>query len=103
MALVARPVAQQLGHAFAQAARGEAAVKDAVKEVWVSRQREGVHVWVVTAPIDMATERRLHQLTGVLYDRFQSAEFQLHILNPRHHNRDARQALPSQAEQIPLR
>ena len=98
MALQARPFAEELGKTFALAARTEASVE----ELWVSTQLDGVHLWLLTAPIDMATERRLHQVTGVLYDRFQNAEFQLHVLNPRHHNGDARRALPSQAEQIPL-
>ena len=98
MALLARPFARELGKTLAQAARNEAAVE----ELWVSAQRDGVHLWLLTAPIDMATERQLHRLTGVLYDRFQNAEFQLHVLNPRHHGGDARRALPSQAEQIPL-
>ncbi|HZO31917.1 MAG TPA: hypothetical protein VFH48_38660 [Chloroflexota bacterium] len=98
MALLARHFAEELGNTFAQAAQSEAAVE----ELWVSTQRDGVHLWLVTAPIDMATERRLHRLTGLLYDQFQSADFQLHVLNPRHHGGDARRALPSQAEQIPL-
>lgn len=99
MALLARPFARELGKALAQAARTEAAAE----ELWVTTQPDGVHLWLVTTSIDMATERQLHRLTGVLYERFLNAEFQLHVLNPRHHSGDARRALPRDAEQIPLR
>jgi hypothetical protein len=95
----AQPFAMQLGTALAEAARRE----PTVEELWVSAQLDGVHLWLVTASIDMATERSLHRLAGLLYDRFQTADFQLHILNPRHYGGDARRALPHQAEQIPLR
>src|SRR5688572_32386061 len=98
MALLSRPFARELGRALAQAARSEAAVE----ELWISTQRDGIHLWLLTTAIDMAAERRLHRLTALLYERFQNAEFQLHVLNPRHHGGDARRSLPSDADQIAL-
>ena len=98
MTTTTQTYAQQLGRAFAQAARGDTAVI----ELWVSVQQEAAHLWLVTRPIDLSAERRLHGLTGVLYDTFGRADFQVHILNPRNIRGDVHDALPAQAEQISL-
>jgi hypothetical protein len=98
MALTTRTYAQEVGNAYAEAARGESVVE----ELWVSAWPDGVHMWLITQPIDLDIERHLHELTGALYSKFGKADFQLHILNPCHFRGDVHNVVPSQAEQIAL-
>lgn len=90
---------REIGRAFAQVARDA----HVVEELWVSTGRDGVHLWLLTAPIDLDAEEHLHELTDPLYEQFPEADFQLHVLNPRHYRGDVRLALPSGVEQISLR
>jgi hypothetical protein len=98
VALTTQTYAEQLGRTYAEAARGE----HSILELWVSTVPGHVHLWLITQPIDAATERGLHRLTGALYDRFGKADFQLHVLNPPHFRGDVRNVVPRDAVQIPL-
>jgi hypothetical protein len=91
--------AEQVGRAYAEAARGN----EAVLELWVSAVPGNVHVWMVVPPIDADAELNLHRLSGGVYDHFGKADFVLHILNPRRYpDGDARPSVPRGAVQIPL-
>jgi hypothetical protein len=56
--------------------------------------------------IDADAEVELHRLSGQVYDHFGKADFQLHVVNPRHFRGDPseirQRALPRSAVQIPL-
>ena len=99
MALTTQTYAEQVGQAYADAARGH----EVVLELWVSAVPGTVHVWMVVTPIDADAELELHGLSGAVYDHFGKADFMLHLLNPRRHIRgDAKSAVPHGAVQIPL-
>jgi hypothetical protein len=98
VALTTQTYAEQLGRAFAEAARGETNIA----EVWVSTRPGGVDVWVLTLPIDMETERNLHRFMHDLYSRVKTADFQVYMVNPRNFRDDGRSAIPSHSVQIPL-
>jgi hypothetical protein len=98
VALTTKTYAEQVGHAYAEAARGH----EAVLELWVSAEPGTVHVWMVVPPIDADAELELHRLSGGVYDHFGKADFQLHVLNPRYFRRDVRKVVPRDAVQIPL-
>ncbi len=99
VALTTKTYAEQVGRAYAEAARGN----EAVLELWVSAVPGNVHVWMITPPIDADTELELHRLSGGVYDHFGKADFQLHILNPRNYpGGDARPSVPRGAVRIPL-
>ena len=98
MALTTQTYAEQVGRAYAEAARGQ----QVVLELWVSAVPGNVHVWLITPPIDAETERELHGLSRAVYDHFGKADFQLHTLNPRHFRGDVRNVVPDDAVQIPL-
>jgi hypothetical protein len=98
--LTTQTYAEQVGKAYAEAARGH----EAVLELWVTAEPGNVHVWMVVPPIDADVELDLHRLSGRVYDRFGKADFQLHILNPRNYrDGDARASVPRGAVQIPFR
>jgi len=69
------PTAQNVGRTFAEAVRGE----HAVREIWVSNDRDHVELWVYTAPITHDQELHLYGLEDVIYDRFEDADVQMHI------------------------
>jgi hypothetical protein len=98
MAPTTEAYAEKVGRAYAEAARGN----PDVLELWVSAVPGNVHVWMITPPLDTATERDLHRLSGAVYDHFGKADFQLHTLNPRHFRGDVRLVVPRDAVQIPL-
>ncbi|HZO28158.1 MAG TPA: hypothetical protein VFH48_19450 [Chloroflexota bacterium] len=98
MALTTQTYAEQLGRAFAEAARGE----ENIVELWVSTRPGGVDLWVLTQPIDMAAEKMLYRFTDTLYARFKTADFQVYTVNPRHFRDGGRSAIPGHAVQIPL-
>jgi hypothetical protein len=98
VALTTQTYAEQVGRAYAEAARG----LEIVLELWVSAVPGTVHVWMVTPLIDSAAELDLHRLSGGVYDHFGKADFQLHILNPRYFRGDVRNVVPRDAAQIPL-
>jgi hypothetical protein len=97
--ITTKTYAEQVGRAYAEAARGN----EAVLELWVSAVPGNVHVWMITPAIDSATERALHGLSGGVYDHFGKADFQLHVMNPRNYpDGDPRPSIPRGAVQIPL-
>lgn len=75
MVTMMTPTAQNVGRTFAEAVRGE----HAVREVWVSNDRDHVDVWVYTEPITREQELHLYGLEDVIYDRFEEADVQVHI------------------------
>src|SRR5215216_6646990 len=99
MAVATRVTAGELGRSFATAVRDEAPVSG----LWASTEHGDVHLWLLVEAIDADTEDRLYELADLLYNRFPEADFQLHILNPGRYTGDARDALPSGAEEIELR
>src|SRR5688572_1521856 len=99
VALTTQTYAEQVGRAYAEAARGH----EAVLELWVTAEPGTVHVWMVVPPIDADAELGLHRLSRGVRDRFGKADFMLHILNPRDYpGGDARSSVPRGAAQIPL-
>jgi hypothetical protein len=48
----------------------------------VSSTPECYDLWLLVQPIDLAAERELYALVDRMYERFPSARFSLHILNP---------------------
>jgi len=99
MAVTKKVTAQDLGRAFAKIVRDE----PIIHELWVSDHKPEVHFWLVVDPLDMDTQHRLYYLLDPLYARFPDADFQMHVLNPEEHRGDIHLAIPSFADQIPLR
>jgi hypothetical protein len=100
MAITRRPTARDIGTVFAERASQE----PVVRELWVTEENHGVHLWLLIDPIDDDdAERALYGLTEVLYERFPEADFQMHVMNPRDYTADPRRSLLSCAEKIPLR
>lgn len=99
VAITTKTYAEQVGRAYAEAARGN----EAVLELWVSAVPGTVHVWMVVPPIDADAELELHGLSGAIYDHFGKADFMLHVMNPRRYrDGDPRPSIPRGAAQIPL-
>lgn len=99
VATTTKTYAEQVGRAYAEAARG----REDVLELWVSAEPGTVHVWMVVPPIDADGERTLHRLSGGVYDHFGKADFMLHVMNPRNYRSgDPRPSIPRSAVQIPL-
>ena len=92
VALTTKTYAEQVGRAYAEAARGH----EAVLELWVSVVPGTVHVWMVVPPIYADAELDLHRLSGGVYDQFGKADFMLHVIGL-----GARAA--STGEAVPLR
>jgi hypothetical protein len=67
-----------MAETFAEAVRGEPAARTLYFRQWglVSE------FWLVTDPIDLETERRLRQVSNLLYQKFQDALIDFQILNP---------------------
>lgn len=100
MAIANRATATEIGKAYAEAIRGEAAAK----QLWARSHRDYVELWLVTEPIEVGVDRPLYAAEDVLYDRFPEAYIHLHILNPRlFDDFDAAELVPAGAEEIPLR
>ena len=98
MAVTKKVSAHEIGEALAEIVKHE----PLVKELWVSTHPE-IHVWLVVEPLDIDAQRQLYYLPDPVYERLPGAQFEFHILNPCNHNGDVHQALPTWAEQIPLR
>jgi hypothetical protein len=94
--------ALEIGRAFAEIIRDV----PVARELWVTVDTEepGVHLWLITDPIDWD---KIHDLYGtpvdLLYGRFPEGDFHLHLLNPPQHIGEIHGSLRSDAEQIPLR
>ena len=91
--------ARDIGQTFAEAVRGE----PAVRQLCVRPYPGGVELWLVTAPIDPDKELALHAASRLLYERFPDAEIDVHIINERHYpHLDAARIIPTGAKPIPL-
>ena len=100
MTITRQPTAREIGTVFAARARQESIVR----EMWVTDERDGVHIWLLIDPIeDHDAELNLYGLLAVLDEPFPAADFQLHVLNPLTYTSDPRESLPADAEPIPLR
>jgi hypothetical protein len=100
MAITRQPTAQEIGTVFAARAREESVVRD----LWVTTQCDGVHLWMLIEPLeDDDAERALYGLIDIVDERFPETDIQLHVMNPLTYTRDPRESLPTWAEQIPLR
>lgn len=74
-----------------------------VRGLWLTTHRGVLTFWIHTQPIDLETQQRLYERTAVLYDRFPSVEFVVHILNPESYaGGDALAELPPDARPIAL-
>ena len=94
--------ALDVARAFAEIVRDE----PVARELWVTVDTEepGIHLWLITDPIDMDAIRNLYGTpVDRLYECFPEGDFQLHVLNPPNHVGDIHQSLRSDAEQISLR
>ena len=100
MTVTRQPTAREIGTVFAARVREE----PIARELWVTDERDGVHLWLIIDPIeDDDVERDLYGLLDVLDEPFPDADFQLHVLNPLTYTSDPRESLPRHAEPIPLR
>ncbi|HZS01164.1 MAG TPA: hypothetical protein VFE37_20770 [Chloroflexota bacterium] len=98
MALKSDVRPEELGRGL-QDALAEAS--DVVKGLWLTAHRGAVSFWILTAPIDAATQRALYERTNVLYERFPQAEFDVHVLNPEWFaGADPLSALPRDAKRL---
>ncbi len=75
MVTMLAPTADNVGRIFAEAVRDERAVR----EIWVSDDRDHVNVWLYTEPITREQELHLYGLEDVIYDHFEAADVQVHI------------------------
>lgn len=90
-------LAQRVGREYATTIGDQPVVEG----VWVSTDDEGVDVWVVTAPTDPASARRLFIGYGAFQRRFQDAEIRLRVLNRRNFpSMDLDDLLPEDARLI---
>ena len=99
MATVRRTGAREIAYAFAT----EASKEPAVEKLWLSEDRGDAVLWLLTRPIDMDEELRLHGLVGIIHDRFPDARLDFHLINP--HRRDDLRLLdviPAEAVEIDL-
>ncbi len=90
----------EVGRTFAQAVRDE----PAVKSLWASAHRDYFELWLVTAPVDADTERRLYGLIELLFEAFPDARIRLHVINREaFEDFELTSIVPRGAENIPLR
>ncbi len=88
----------------AESLAAEVSAEPAVEHLFVSTDRDLIELWLLTAPTDAETERRLYGLQLELYDRFPDAYFRVHVINPDYfEDGDISGIVPSEAEEIPLR
>ena len=100
MTVTRQPTAREIGTVFATRVRDE----PIVRELWVTDERDGVHLWLLIDPIEHDDkELDLYGMVDVLDERFPRADFQVHVLNPLDYTADPRESLPGYAEAIPLR
>ena len=78
MAVSSRISIDKVGNAFAASLRSI----DAVVDAWVSSTDDGYDLWLQIAPPDLTAEREMYALVDVMYARFPSSRFMLHVLNP---------------------
>jgi len=91
-------------HALAAALAELVKHEPTVLRMWVSSHRGVTSLWLLTPEIESDDERRLYWLTGDLQDRFPSALFHFHLLNPRYYEEfELDWLLPQGAKEIVLR
>jgi hypothetical protein len=89
----------ELASALAEMVRDE----PSVLRMWVSVHRNSPSFWLLTEPMELDGERRLHRRAGDLYDRYPSTDFRLHLLNPLFYDElFPEDILPMGAEEIAL-
>jgi hypothetical protein len=89
--------------AMAEALAAVVASEPALEHLLVSTERDLIELWLLTAPTDADTERRLYGESIMLYDRFPDACFRVHVLNPAYfEDGDVSGIVPAGAEEIPL-
>ena len=99
MAIADLVTARELGRAYADAIRGEAAAS----RLWVSAHGDSVGLWLLTQPIDADAERRLYGATAMLHHRLLERYFRFHLLNPRMFEELVlEEEVPKEAEEVPL-
>src|SRR4051794_31143015 len=94
--------AVEVGRAFAEIIRDE----PVVRELWVTADTEepGIHLWLITDPLDLETEEQFHGTPSDLIDaRFPREYIWLHPIHSRTFSGDLHQVRRPDAEQIPLR
>jgi hypothetical protein len=96
MAIESTVTAREMGRALAEAARDE----PRIVEIWGADRPDAVQLWVITTPITMVEMRALSLLEDVLLERFPDTPHDVLLLNPRHHPKGARRAVPGDAERI---
>jgi len=89
-------IAVRLGQAFAS----EVAGRPSVSEIWVSTDRNDIHLWLLARDIDADEERSLYGQLNDLDEQFRDLEFQLHILKPSRYTIPLHDVLPDDAKKI---
>ena len=74
-------LARRVGRQYAAMVREQ----PTVESLWYSTEDDGVELWLVTAPSNIATTRRLWARTGSLLNQFPDADIRLHVLNRRNY------------------
>jgi hypothetical protein len=76
----------------------------AASRLWVRSHDGVVELWLLTQPLDPATEERLYRVGLALYEQFPELNMLFTVLNPDWFEEgDALSALPSGIEEIALR
>lgn len=99
MAVDTRANARTVGAALAERARAYSVAR----RLWVSSDRDTIHLWLEVEPIEHAEERELYGLVDGFYARFPDLDPFLHVMNPQDHTVEIQDAVPSDAEEIALR
>ncbi len=87
---------------IAESLADDVRAEPALKRFLVSTQPVLVELWLLTAPTDAETERRLYGLSLDLYDRFPDAYFRVHVINPGHiEDGDISGIVPAEARRSP--
>lgn len=99
MAINTRADARAVGAALAERARAYSVAC----RLWVSSDRETVHLWLEVEPVEHAQELGLYELVDGLYERFPGVDPFLHVMNPQDYTVEIQDAVPASAEEIDLR
>ena len=75
-----------------------------VVELWVEPGHEEDVFWLITEPIDAEKRRDLHGASLAVYDEFEDALFEVHILSPTNYPEgyDLHNSIPARATRIEL-
>ncbi len=92
--------AREIGRYWARLVQAQ----PAAQRMWVRAVRDYVELWLLTAPIDPASEAPFDEAAVAVHDRFPAAHVRFYVLNPcSFQDGDALSALPADAIEIPLR